>query len=102
MVHAVWFFGNGKLYQLHTENSEAQRYTFPGELFAVANVPGSIDFFISDNSSVWRFDAQHGKRELLVDAEALGALAKDGPTGLPQPRSLVVDASVPLAWLRIR
>ncbi len=96
---AVWFWGTGRLYRLHAEHSEARRFVFPSTVLGAAVIPGSADFFLSDNSSVWRFDPDEGERVPVVDAKALAAHATDGPAGLPQPGSLALDAARGRLWI---
>jgi len=95
----VWYWGGGALYRLQAENSEARRYAFELDLFSAVVIPGSSDFYLGDNSSVWRFESLSGRRELLVDSETLATHAATGPPGLPQPRSLAVDTDAGALWI---
>jgi hypothetical protein len=95
----VWYWGSGGLYRLDAENSEAHRHAFELDPFSAVAIPGSSDFFVSDDSGVWRFNSLTGKRELVVDAEGLAARVDVGPTGAPQPRSLALDAAGSTLWI---
>jgi uncharacterized protein len=99
---APWFRGAGGLYRLEVEDSQARRYAFEQNIFGAVMMPAGPDLFFSDDSSVWRFNSTTGNRALLLDAPTLAAHISDGPPGLPQPRSLAVDAAQGQLWIGTR
>jgi len=95
----VWFWGDNHLYELHTEDGEALRFSPEKTLYGMAARPGGKGFFYADGGHVWRIEPGRGERRRVLAAEDLATLTIAGPDGLPDLRSLALDTARDQLWI---
>jgi len=95
----VWFWGDNHLYEMHAEAGEAVRYSPEKTLSGMADTPDGHGFFLANGSQLWRVEPRRGERTLILSAEDLARLPAKGPGGLPDLRSLTLDAAKRHLWI---
>jgi hypothetical protein len=95
----VWFWGNNHLYDIHAEASEAVRYPLEKTLIGMAGRPDGNGFFHTDGSRLWRVEPKRGEHTLILSAGDLAQQQVTGPAGLPELRTLALDAAKGHLWI---